>query len=300
MKKQESLPISISHLSKSYSKLQAVKDVSFSIKPGEIFGLLGPNGAGKTTIISCIMTLEVASDGLITVFGNDIRKKPHITKSQIGFVPQELIHYGYFNVYEILLYHGKYYAIKNVKSHVEYILKKLDLWSHRFKLAGHLSGGMKRRLLIAKALLHKPKLILLDEPTAGVDIELRNSLWEFIIELQKGDTSILLTTHYLEEAERLCDRIGILQNGVLTKVDTTKRLLHEFTGRKVCLLLTEKAPFIKSEFLLESKENSLTFHIPNDWSIGGLLKKYNISPSTISDIRIHEGDLEDVMNTLLK
>ncbi|NRA90934.1 MAG: ABC transporter ATP-binding protein, partial [Simkaniaceae bacterium] len=217
-------PLKIKNLTKSYGKVVAVDDASFEIHPGEVFGLLGPNGAGKTTIISNIVTLQAFSKGVIEVFGIDIQKNPRLAKSHIGFVPQELIHHGFFSVEEILKYNASYFGIPLDKDHLKYLLDKLHLYHHRKKLVNQLSGGMKRRLLIIKALMHKPKLLLLDEPTAGVDIELRASLWKFIQELKKDNLSILLTTHYLEEAERLCDRIGILNQGVLKKVDTTAKM----------------------------------------------------------------------------
>ena len=187
---QNNLPLEVKDLKKTYRNakggpVEAVKGVSFTIAPGEIFGLLGPNGAGKTTAISMITTLEEPTSGDVLVYGNSVLTNSKETKKQIGVVPQEIVTQGFFNLVEILTFHSGYYGIWNNKARIEYLLKRLGLWEHRHKLVKQLSGGMKRRLMIAKALVHKPKLLLLDEPTAGVDIELRTSLWEFVRELQK-------------------------------------------------------------------------------------------------------------------
>ncbi|MCB0357844.1 MAG: ABC transporter ATP-binding protein, partial [Bdellovibrionales bacterium] len=228
-----SLPLQVIELVKNYKNVEAVKNVSFQIQPGEIFGLLGPNGAGKTSIISCAVTLEQPTSGNIKIFGHDVQKEPKLAKYKMGIVPQELIHHGFFNTREILEIHSGYYGLINNRKRIDYLLQKLGLWEHREKKVRQLSGGMKRRLLVAKALVHQPKLLLLDEPTAGVDIELRESLWKFVRELQKEGVSVLLTTHYLEEAEELCDRVGILNSGKLIRVGETHQLIKELTHRRV-------------------------------------------------------------------
>jgi len=292
-------PLKIKNLTKSYGKVVAVDDVSFEIHPGEVFGLLGPNGAGKTTIISNIVTLQAFSSGSIEVFGIDIQKNPRLAKSHIGFVPQELIHHGFFSVEEILKYHAAYFGIPLDKDHLKYLLDKLHLYHHRKKLVNQLSGGMKRRLLIIKALMHKPKLLLLDEPTAGVDIELRASLWKFIQELKKDNLSILLTTHYLEEAERLCDRIGILNQGVLKKVDTTTKMLEEHSTKKITLVLCSPIEKVHHPLLTAQSDHHIDFRVPNEMPLSTLFKEANITLSSIKDINIKVGNLEDVMETVL-
>ena len=211
-------PLKVVNLKKSYGSVHAVNGVSFELNEGEIFGLLGPNGAGKTSIISTIVTLEKPTSGTVEVFGRDVRKDPRFTSTQTGLVPQELINHGYFTLEEILHFHSGYYGIAKNQERIDYLLNKLSLYEHRNKRVRQLSGGMKRRLLIAKALVHSPKLLLLDEPTAGVDIELRETLWSFVRELQKEGMSILLTTHYLEEAEELCDRVAIIDRGEVKRV----------------------------------------------------------------------------------
>ncbi len=289
-------PLRIKNLTTKYDKLVAVDDVSFEIQPGEVFGLLGPNGAGKTTIISNIVTLQAPTSGTIEVFG----KPPPLAKKEVGFVPQELIHHGFFSVEEILKFHASYFGLSLDRPYLKYLLEKLHLWHHRKKMVSQLSGGMKRRLLIVKALLHKPKLLLLDEPTAGVDIELRASLWQFILELKKENLSILLTTHYLEEAERLSDRIGILDHGHLGKIDTTQKLLEKHSSKKVTLALTKPLPSLSHPFLKGQSDHHLDFQMPNDTPLSKLFAEIKIPLDAIQDINIKVGTLEDVMHNVLK
>lgn len=293
-------PLVIRNLTKKYGRLVAVEGVSFKIHPGEVFGLLGPNGAGKTTIISNIVTLQTFSKGSIKVFGIDIQKNPRLAKAHIGFVPQELIHHGFFTVEEILKYHATYFGIPINKEHLKYLLDRLHLYHHRKKLVSQLSGGMKRRLLIIKALLHQPKLLLLDEPTAGVDVELRASLWQFIKELKKDNLSILLTTHYLEEAEILCDRIGILNHGRLKKVDTTEEMLQKYSSKKVTFALCSPLKIVSHPFLTTQTDHHLDFQVPNEMPLSQLFQETSIPLSCIQDINIKMGTLEDVMQTILR
>lgn len=292
-------PLKITNLTKKYGKLTAVDRVSFEIQPGEVFGLLGPNGAGKTTIISNIVTIQDLTDGKIELFGVDTKKNPRLTKTYIGFVPQELIHHGFFSVEEILKFHATYFGIALEREYLRYLLEKLQLWHHRKKLVNELSGGMKRRLLIIKALIHKPKILLLDEPTAGVDIELRASLWEFIQELKNEGMSILLTTHYLEEAERLCDRIGILNAGRLQRVDSTEKMLQEHSSKKITLILSKPLERISHPFLEAQSDHHLDFLIPNEMPLSKLFKESGVSLEAIQDINIKVGTLEDVMHNIL-
>lgn len=292
----EKTPLKISQLSKSYGTLKALNQVSFEINPGEVFGLLGPNGAGKTTLISLITTLEESDSGDIEVFGQSTRTHPIEAKSAIGFVPQELIHHGYFNLEEILEFHASMYGIKKDPLRIGYLLKKLDLYEMRKKLVRELSGGMKRRLLIAKALIHKPKLVLLDEPTAGVDIELRGKIWEFITTLKKEGIAILLTTHYLEEAEVLCDRVGILRLGYLLKIDTTEKLISELSQREVTIVLKKPLDKIEHPALVLQTDSKIVFKIKPGISLSELPINY----SQMHDMRIKEGRLEDVFLSVVE
>ncbi len=296
-------PLKVTGLVKDYDQngkpLRAVNGASFEVQPGEIFGLLGPNGAGKTSIISCIVTLEEPTAGQVEVFGHNVQREPKITKSLIGFVPQELINHGYFSVKEILEFHSGYFGRRKNGERIDYLLQKLGLFEHRNKKVKQLSGGMKRRLLIAKALVHEPKLLLLDEPTAGVDIELRKSLWDFVFDLKKQGMSILLTTHYIQEAEQLCDRVAILQKGEIKRVGPTQELIRELTKREVQLTLASEPAPMKHPYLRDQNKNTLTFQVPSTMSLGALLTELNVDPAQLKDVQIREGSLEDVLFTVL-
>jgi ABC-2 type transport system ATP-binding protein len=292
-------PLQIENLKKSYGGVEAVKGISFEVKPAEIFGLLGPNGAGKTTIISVVTTLEKPTSGRALVFGQDVGVDPMFTKSQIGVVHQEVINSGYFDVEEILEFQSGYYGLRKNTPRIHFLLDKLNLFEQRRKKVKQLSGGMKRRLMIAKALVHTPKLLLLDEPTAGVDITLRETLWQFVRELQKEGMSILLTTHYLEEAEQLCDRVGIINRGQLEAIGNTKSIIKDFTQREIAFTLTKEIP-LKSESLIEQIGASYRFMVPPSKTVGNLLTELHIDNSMIVDIQIKEGNLEDAFLRVLK
>jgi ABC-2 type transport system ATP-binding protein len=284
-------PLKIENLVKTYGskskfEVRAVRGVSFSLKPGEIFGLLGPNGAGKTSIISVITTLEKATSGDVLVCGESVSKRPDLTKRMLGVVPQEVMAQGFFNLVEILDYQSGYHGILHNEERIEYLLKRLQLWEHRSKQVKQLSGGMKRRMMIAKALVHSPKLLLLDEPTAGVDVELRKSLWEFVLELKSQGVAILLTTHYLQEAEELCDRIGIIHQGELKWSGETQKIISELTSRSVEVEMNDHQKF--------------QFQVPKGLGIGGLLAEKKINLNQIKDIRTNEGTLEEAFLNILK
>lgn len=284
--------LEIDHLKKTYQSeklppTHALKGVSFDVRPGEIFGLLGPNGAGKTTLISIITTLEKPTSGDVRVFGQSVVTNPKQTKTQIGIVPQEVVSSGFFDLEEILWYHSGYYGIKQNGPRINHLLQRLKLAEHKHKMMRQLSGGMKRRMMIAKALVHSPKILLLDEPTAGVDVELRTQLWEFVRELQNEGVSIVLTTHYLQEAEALCDRVGIINKGELKYVGDTREIISQLTQRKV-VLETEQG-------------EKISFLLNKDQGLSSALREKNISLDTIHDINVSEGTLEEafvkVLNT---
>lgn len=289
-----SLPLEITNLRKAYKggTVEAVRGVSFTVNPGEIFGLLGPNGAGKTTIISTITTLEKPSDGSVKVFGVEVSEDPMFTKKQLGVVHQEVINSGFFSVEEILTFHSGYYGIRKNTERIHYLLQKLSLFEHRQKKVKQLSGGMKRRLMIAKALVHTPKLLLLDEPTAGVDIGLRENLWKFVEELRDGGMSILLTTHYLEEAEQLCDRVGIINSGSLVALGNTKEIIRQYSHKRIRVILTEKHEVI-TPYLVETVGEEYLFVVPQNKALGEFLSEVGIPTALIKDIQIEEGDLEE-------
>lgn len=293
-------PLQITHLVKNYGSFCAVNDVSFEIQPGEILGLLGPNGAGKTSIISTIVTLEKPTSGTVRVFGLDVQEEPERAKMLIGFVPQELIHHGYFDVREILEFHSGYFGRRKNRERIDWLMQKLSLWEHRNKKVKQLSGGMKRRLLIAKALVQEPKLLLLDEPTAGVDIELRESLWRFVEELRKEGMSILLTTHYIQEAEQLCDRIGVIQKGRLRCFGPTRTLINQLTKREVVIKLKmNPVQKLNHPYLFRSNGREWVFHLPAEMGVGDLLASVKIDVREIEDLAIREGSLEDVLRSVL-
>lgn len=266
-------------------EVRAVQNMSFEVRPGEIFGLLGPNGAGKTSIISMITTLEKPTSGDVEVFGKSVQIDPKWTKLQIGVVPQEVIPQGFFNLTEILKFQSGYYGLTKNSAHIEFLLKRLDLWEHREKQVKQLSGGMKRRMMIAKAMVHSPKLLLLDEPTAGVDVALRKSLWDYVLELKARGVSVLLTTHYLQEAEELCDRIGIINNGELAEIGPTRQVINSVTSRVIEIHMNN-GQIIRDE-------------IPQGAHLGFAIQKHNINSSDIQDVRIHEGSLEEAFMKII-
>ncbi|PIN73576.1 hypothetical protein COV20_05120 [Candidatus Woesearchaeota archaeon CG10_big_fil_rev_8_21_14_0_10_45_16] len=219
--------ISIKDLVKEYPGVNAVRNLSLEIKEGEFFGLLGPNGAGKTTTLGILTGLVNRDSGEVTLFGKDVEKNYVEARRLIGLVPQEFNFDIFEKVYNILDFNGGYFGLskKERAQRIETILKDLQLWEKRSTPARFLSGGMKRKLMIARALIHHPKILILDEPTAGVDVETRKSMWKYLQKLNKEGTTILLTTHYLEEAEFLCERIAIINKGRIIKLDNKQNLL---------------------------------------------------------------------------
>jgi len=222
--------ISIKGISKHYGALQALDDVSLNIHEGEFFGLLGPNGAGKTTLISILAGLCKPDQGSASIMGVDVQSTKREARRMLGVVPQELVFDPFFTVRETLRFQSGYFGIRNNDAWIDEIMANLDLTGKADSNMRSLSGGMKRRVLVAHALVHRPPVIVLDEPTAGVDVELRQSLWQFISRLNHDGHTIVLTTHYLEEAEALCQRIAMLKQGKVVALDTTANLLSRFGG----------------------------------------------------------------------
>jgi ABC-2 type transport system ATP-binding protein len=222
--------ISFKNLKKNYGSLHALNGINLDIEEGEFFGLLGPNGAGKTTLISILAGLCKASSGTAEILGHDVQSDFRAARRLVGIVPQELVFDPFFNVREALEFQSGYFGIKNNADWIDEIMCNLGLADKADKNMRALSGGMKRRVLVAQALVHRPPVIVLDEPTAGVDVELRQSLWKFISRLNKEGHTIVLTTHYLEEAEELCGRIAMLKKGDIVALDTTANLLKRVKG----------------------------------------------------------------------
>lgn len=294
--------VSIRDLSVVYgsgkNQKRAVDHVSFEVESGEFFALLGPNGAGKTTLISSLTGLLDVKFGEVQIYGSPAGSLE--AKKQMGVVPQELVHHGFFNVNEVLNFFSGYYGIRNNQKRIDYLLERLALTEQKYKKVSQLSGGMKRRLLIAKALVHSPKLLLLDEPSAGVDIELRALLWDFMTELNRQGTTILLTTHYLEEAERLCERIAIMNEGRLASLDNTGTMLSEMLDKEVSIVLKEGSESLKAlgaarENLscdLAIQKNMVTMTCASKESLEDILKRLDIKISDVLDVKIRDGALE--------
>lgn len=272
--------------SKSDKFVEALKGISFSIEPGQIFGLLGPNGAGKTTLIGTITTLEQPTSGEVLVFNENVVKNPMSTKKNIGVVHQEVINTGFFTVEEILDFQSGYYGIRKNNERCDFLMHKLSLYEHKNKKVKQLSGGMKRRLMIAKALVHNPKLLLLDEPTAGVDVGLRETLWSFVTELKNDGMSILLTTHYLEEAEKMCDQVSIIHKGSLLFNGTPQNMISNYSQKKMFLIMKNG----ETKEYLES----------NQVGISEFFEKHAIDVSEVHDLKIEEGRLEDAFSKMVK
>lgn len=231
--------IQIQNLHKIYKTgTHALNDLSLEIEQGKFFGLLGPNGSGKTTLINILGGPTVKTSGTVKICGMDITEQREETKFLLGVVPQEISFDSFFTVNEVLTIQSGYYGIRNNQAYIDEILEKLNLQHKKYSNTRILSGGMKRRLLVAKALVHKPKVLVLDEPTAGVDVELRHNLWNYMRKLNSEGLTVLLTTHYLEEAEQLCEKIAIINHGKLVALETTKKLTEERTLEEVFISLT--------------------------------------------------------------
>ena len=234
--------LKIDGLVKRYGDFTAVDGISFEVAEGAFFGLLGPNGAGKTTTINAIVGLAKITGGSIALFGHDVERDWRLARRQVGLAPQEYNFDRYLNIRDVLIFQAGYYGIKGpaVAKRADMLLERFDLASKAKQVYTKLSGGMKRRLTLARALIHEPRLVILDEPTAGVDVELRLELWSLLRELNTNGTTIILTTHYLEEAEELCDRIGIIQNGKLIALEDTQHLIGDGSLQDIFLELTRR------------------------------------------------------------
>ena len=291
--------------SKTNKQNKALNDLTFEVKQGEVFGLLGPNGAGKTTFLSILGGTVVKTAGKVNVWGFDLDKNPRQVRASLGIVPQEVNLDAFFSPKKLLDLQAGLYGISKKDRITDLILKMVALEDKANAYARSLSGGMKRRLLIAKAMVHQPPILILDEPTAGVDVELRNNLWKNVKELNKEGVTIILTTHYLLEAQEMCDRIAIIDKGNLVALDTTKELLARIKTKNINLkvknvnvnssLTMEGIEFkiISNTLITASYEkNSLDFA-----EIANYLNKNNIK---IEDISTDDGDLEDVFVQLTK
>jgi ABC-2 type transport system ATP-binding protein len=287
--------VSIQQLVKSFGSLRALDGVSLDIAEGEFFGLLGPNGAGKTTLISCLAGLVRPDQGQLSVLGYDVLSDYREARRRLGVVPQELVFDPFFSVRETLRIQSGYFGIRNNEAWIDEILENLDLTAKANVNMRRLSGGMKRRVLVAQALVHKPPVIVLDEPTAGVDVELRQGLWHFVQRLNREGHTVILTTHYLEEAEALCGRIAMLKQGCIVALDTTSNLLARFTRHTLNLRLSNAAGLPKAlRVRATSNEGTWVFRLTGFDEIEPLLAAIRQAGCTIDDLRLTQTDLEDV------
>lgn len=301
--------VEVDHLSKRYdSGTHALDDVTLDIRPGEILALLGPNGAGKTTLISTICGLVKPTSGTVRVGGHDIRTDWRAARRLIGLVPQEIALEPFEKVSDTIRFTRGLYGAPADEAYLEQLLRSLALWTKRDAQTRELSGGMKRRVLIAKALAHKPQVLFLDEPTAGVDVHLRREMWQVVRDLRKQGVTVILTTHYLEEAEDMADRIGIINHGKLLLVQSTRELMGEFGRKRLTIELDEPLTALPDDLAqggLTLDENGKLLRFEYDargasTGIGRLLADLNARGLAVRDVSTQQSSLEEVFMSLLE
>ena len=301
--------ITINNLSKIYKNgFNALKSVNLNIKKGEIFAMLGPNGAGKTTLISIICGIVKPSSGKVTIDNFDIIDDYRETRSRIGLVPQELTLEQFETVFNNVSYSRGLYGKKPDPQHIEKILKQLSLWDKKDQRLRQLSGGMKRRVLIAKALSHEPSILFLDEPTAGVDVELRQDMWKIVEELRSTGVTIILTTHYIEEAEAIADRVGVINQGEIIVVEETKELLKKMGHKKLTVELQDEISKIpdslyKYKLVLGNNKMSIdyTYNVQAEQTgITNLLQDIKDAGLKLKDLKTEQSTLEKIFVSLVK
>ncbi len=291
--------IQIRNVKKRFGSLQALGDVSLNIEQGEFFGLLGPNGAGKTTLISIIAGLSRADSGAVSIQGHDVVTDYRQARRLLGVVPQELVFDPFFTVRETLRMQSGYFGLHNNDAWIDEVMHNLDLAGKADSNMRSLSGGMKRRVLVAQALVHKPPVIMLDEPTAGVDVELRQTLWKFISRLNREGHTVVLTTHYLEEAQALCNRIAMLKLGKVVALDSTAALIKRISGSQLVVKLSEGTLPPSLHTLLShpdeiQAENKYTLRVTDPAEVESILARLREANLKIEDMQLHQADLEDV------
>lgn len=307
--------ISVTHLSKTYAArpprqaaFEALKNVNLEIRRGEIFALLGPNGAGKTTLISIVCGIVTASSGQVLVDGHDNVKEYRAARAKIGLVPQELHTDAFETVLKTVSFSRGLWGLAPNPAHVEKVLRTLSLWDKKDNQVRALSGGMKRRLMIAKALAHEPQILFLDEPTAGVDVELRKDMWEVVRRLREGGTTIILTTHYIEEAELMADRVGVINKGELILVEDKAELMRKLGKKQIRLELQARLDAIPAELAdyhlaLSTDGRELTYTYDSQAARPGItrlledLSRLNIR---LQDVDTTQSTLEDIFVDLVK
>jgi ABC-2 type transport system ATP-binding protein len=291
------IALQIKDLQKRYKSLQALGGVSLDIEEGEFFGLLGPNGAGKTTLITIAAGLNRADAGQVLVHGHDVVTDYRQARMKLGVVPQELVFDPFFTVRETLRMQSGYFGLKNNDRWIDEVMENLDLTHKANTNTRALSGGMKRRLLVAQALVHKPPVIILDEPTAGVDVELRKTLWQFIGRLNREGHTIVLTTHYLEEAQSLCHRIAMLKTGKVVALDQTEALIKRISGSRLALRLQGALPESLRSLLMPNigqTPGEYVLRINDYTQVEPALAALRASGVLIEDMQLQHADLEEV------
>ncbi len=303
--------LAVENLTKIYSSPKtkkhnkALNELSFEVRQGEVFGLLGPNGAGKTTFLSILGGTVMKTSGKVNVWGFDLDQNPRQVRASIGIVPQEVNLDAFFSPKKLLELQAGLYGISKENRITDLILKMVSLQDKANAYSRSLSGGMKRRLLIAKAMVHQPPILILDEPTAGVDVELRNNLWENVKALNKEGVTIILTTHYLIEAQEMCDRIAIINKGNLVALDTTEKLLERIKTKKINfkvknIELNKNLEMKDINFKINSKNSILVTYEKNSLDFEEIINYLNEHNIKIEDISTEDGDLEDVFVQLTK
>ena len=290
---------------KSGNKVKALNDLNLEVKEGEIFGLLGPNGAGKTTFINILAGTVIKNSGIVDVWGYNLDKNPRNVRSSIGIVPQEVNLDAFFSPKELLELQAGLYGIPKTERITDTILKLVSLENQANSYARSLSGGMKRRLLIAKAMVHRPPILVLDEPTAGVDVQLRQNLWNNVKSLNKQGVTIILTTHLMYEAQEMCSRIAILNKGNLVKLDTTNNLLNSIKTKKIIFKVKKINKIDESNlkginFSYKSNNEIIVLYEKKIHKIDEIISKIKNSGMEIYDISTEEGDLEDIFIDVTK
>ncbi len=293
--------IKVGQVTKQYHDLRALDGVDLDIAQGEFFGLLGPNGAGKTTLISIIAGLARATTGRASVMGHDVVTDYRAARRSLGVVPQELVMDPFFTVRETLTFQSGYFGIKNNAAWIDEVIEHLDLTDKAHTNMRRLSGGMKRRVLVAQALVHKPPVIILDEPTAGVDVELRQGLWRFIRRLNEDGHTIVLTTHYLEEAEALCGRIAMLKQGRVVALDTTQNLLRKHSGCYVDLrLIPDVLPDALRPLVVAHADGGCRLALKDYVELEGIMAAIRTAGIKVQEMEVMQPDLEEVFVQIMQ
>jgi ABC-2 type transport system ATP-binding protein len=286
--------VDVRRVRKNYGSLQALDGVDLRIEQGEFFGLLGPNGAGKTTLINLLSGLARPDGGQLSILGHDVATHYRDSRRLLGVVPQELVFDPFFSVRETLRLQSGYFGLRHNDAWIDELLLQLDLADKADTNMRRLSGGMKRRVLVAQALVHKPPVIVLDEPTAGVDVELRQTMWRFIRRLNGEGHTVLLTTHYLEEAEALCGRIAMLKRGRVVALDSTRNLLNSVAGCRVRLRLSGALPAALAPQLVEQADDEYVLALPACAALEEVLAQLRAAGVAVLEMDMQQSDLEEV------